>query len=208
MDDNWSIGNMYYYIKGSLMYKGDNYIVVDASGIGYRIYTSLDCIEKSSRIGSEVTVYTYLNVREDAMELYGFYTEEERKMFLMLIGVSGIGPKAGLALLSVASPQHLAMAIVTGDEKLLTKASGVGPKAAKRIILELKDKVDNDTLGIDGDSGIEIITDDIIADSRAEALSALVVLGYSANDAKSVLLNLDAALSTEELIKKALLQLM
>lgn len=199
---------MYYYIKGSLMYKGDNYIVVDASGIGYRIYTSLDCIEKSSRIGSEVTVYTYLNVREDAMELYGFYTEEERKMFLMLIGVSGIGPKAGLALLSVASPQHLAMAIVTGDEKLLTKASGVGPKAAKRIILELKDKVDNDTLGIDGDSGIEIITDDIIADSRAEALSALVVLGYSANDAKSVLLNLDAALSTEELIKKALLQLM
>ncbi len=199
---------MYYYIKGSLVHKGENYIVVDASGVGYRVYTSLECIEKSPHTGSEVTVYTYLNVREDAMELYGFYTEEERKMFLLLIGVSGIGPKAGLALLSVATPQRLAMAIVSGDEKLLTKASGVGPKAAKRIILELKDKVDNDSLGIDGDSGIEIAADEVIADSRAEALSALVVLGYSANDAKNVLLRLDASLSTEELIKKALLQLM
>ena len=200
---------MYYYIKGTLMHKGDNYIVVDASGIGYRIFTSLECIEKSPHTGSDVTVYTYLNVREDAMELYGFYSEEERAMFLMLISVSGVGPKAGLALLSVASPQKLAAAIVMGDEKLLTKASGVGPKAAKRVILELKDKIDTDTLGIDGDDGV-ILSDDteIIADSRAEAMSALVVLGYSANDAKNVLMKLDATLTTEELIKKALLQLM
>ena len=111
---------MYYYIKGTLMYKGDNYIVVDASGIGYRIFTSLECIEKSPHTGSDVTVYTYLNVREDAVELYGFYSEEERAMFLMLISVSGVGPKAGLALLSVASPQKLAAAIVLGDEKLFT----------------------------------------------------------------------------------------
>ena len=200
---------MYYYIKGTLMHKGDNYIVVDASGIGYRIFTSLECIEKSPHTGSDVTVYTYLNVREDAMELYGFYSEEERSMFLMLIGVSGVGPKAGLALLSVASPQKLAAAIVMGDEKLLTKASGVGPKAAKRVILELKDKIDTDTLGIDGDDGVRISDDtEIIADSRAEAMSALVVLGYSASDAKSVLMKLDPTLSTEELIKKALLQLM
>lgn len=200
---------MYYYIKGTLMYKGDNYIVVDASGIGYRIFTSLECIEKSPHTGSDVTVYTYLNVREDAMELYGFYSEEERAMFLMLISVSGVGPKAGLALLSVASPQKLAAAIVMGDEKLLTKASGVGPKAAKRVILELKDKIDTDTLGIDGDDGVTLSDDtEIIADSRAEAMSALVVLGYSANDAKNVLMKLDATLTTEELIKKALLQLM
>ena len=200
---------MYYYIKGKLMYKGDNYIVVDASGIGYRIFTSLECIEKSPRTGSDVTVYTYLNVREDAMELYGFYSEEERAMFLMLISVSGVGPKAGLALLSVASPQKLAAAIVMGDEKLLTKASGVGPKAAKRVILELKDKIDTDTLGIDGDDGVTLSDDtEIIADSRAEAMSALVVLGYSASDAKNVLMKLDATLTTEELIKKALLQLM
>ncbi len=200
---------MYYYIKGTLMYKGDNYIVVDASGIGYRIFTSLECIEKSPHTGSDVTVYTYLNVREDAMELYGFYSEEERAMFLMLISVSGVGPKAGLALLSVASPQKLAAAIVMGDEKLLTKASGVGPKAAKRVILELKDKIDTDTLGIDGDDGVTLSDDtEIIADSRAEAMSALVVLGYSASDAKNVLMKLDATLTTEELIKKALLQLM
>lgn len=200
---------MYYYIKGTLMYKGDNYIVVDASGIGYRIFTSLECIEKSPHTGSDVTVYTYLNVREDAMELYGFYSEEERAMFLMLISVSGVGPKAGLALLSVASPQKLAAAIVMGDEKLLTKASGVGPKAAKRVILELKDKIDTDALGIDGDDGVTLSDDtEIIADSRAEAMSALVVLGYSASDAKNVLMKLDATLTTEELIKKALLQLM
>lgn len=200
---------MYYYIKGTLMHKGDNYIVVDASGIGYRIFTSLECIEKSPHTGSDVTVYTYLNVREDAMELYGFYSEEERAMFLMLISVSGVGPKAGLALLSVASPQKLAAAIVMGDEKLLTKASGVGPKAAKRVILELKDKIDTDTLGIDGDDGVTLSDDtEIIADSRAEAMSALVVLGYSASDAKNVLMKLDATLTTEELIKKALLQLM
>ena len=200
---------MYYYIKGTLMHKGDNYIVVDASGIGYRIFTSLECIEKSPHTGSDVTVYTYLNVREDAMELYGFYSEEERTMFLMLISVSGVGPKAGLALLSVASPQKLAAAIVMGDEKLLTKASGVGPKAAKRVILELKDKIDTDALGIDGDDGVTLSDDtEIIADSRAEAMSALVVLGYSASDAKNVLMKLDATLTTEELIKKALLQLM
>ena len=200
---------MYYYIKGTLAAKGENYIVVDAAGIGYRIFTSLDCIEKAGSIGSDITVYTYLNVREDAMELYGFIGEEERRMFLLLISVSGIGPKAGLALLSVASPQKLATAIVTGDERLLTKATGVGPKAAKRIILELRDKIDNLALGVDNDGPI-IYTEveDVIADSRAEAMSALVSLGYSSQEAKSVLVKLDASLSTEELIKKALTQLM
>lgn len=199
---------MYYYIKGTLAAKGENYIVVDASGVGYRIYTSLESIEKTGSLGSDITVYTYLNVREDAMELYGFISEEERKMFLLLISVSGVGPKAGLALLSVASPEKLATAIVTGDEKLITKASGVGPKAAKRIILELKDKIDNASLGVDSDGVIVSPADEVITDSRAEALSALVVLGYSTQDAKNVLLKLDASLSTEEMIKKALVQLM
>ena len=196
---------MYYYIKGMLVQKSDNFVVVDASGVGYMIYTSLGCIEKLPRVGSEVTVYTYLNVREDAMELYGFYSEEERKMFLLLTSVSGVGPKAGLSLLSVASPQTLAAAIITGDEKLITKASGVGPKAAKRIMLELKDKIDGAELGID-DDGVQ--ESDIITDSRAEAMSALVALGYSSQEAKNVLLKLDATLSTEELVKKALMQLM
>lgn len=199
---------MYYYIKGTLAAKGDNCLVVDAGGVGYRIYTSLNCIEKAGSTGSEITVYTYLNVREDAMELYGFISEDERKMFMLLISVSGVGPKAGLALLSVATPDRLATAIVTGDEKLITKASGVGPKAAKRIILELRDKIDNDVLGIDADGVILSQADEVITDSRAEAMSALVALGYSSQEAKQVLVKLDASLSTEELIKKALTQLM
>lgn len=199
---------MYYYIKGTLAAKGDNCLVVDAGGVGYRIYTSLNCNEKAGSTGSEITVYTYLNVREDAMELYGFISEDERKMFMLLISVSGVGPKAGLALLSVATPDRLATAIVTGDEKLITKASGVGPKAAKRIILELKDKIDNDVLGIDAEGVILSPAEEVIADSRAEAMSALVALGYSSQEAKQVLVKLDASLSTEELIKKALTQLM
>lgn len=203
------VTNMYYYIKGILAAKGANYLVVDAGGAGYMIYTPLSDIEKAGAVGSGITMYTHLNVREDAMELYGFITEEEKNMYLQLISVSGVGPKAALAILSAASPQRVAAAIITGDTAVLTKAQGVGPKAAKRIILELKDKLDADTLGIDGDEGI--ITDapaEPIMDSRAEALSALVVLGYSQNDARNVLMKLDAALPTEELIKKALAQLM
>lgn len=196
---------MYYYIKGKLAAKGENYIVVDNGGVGYRIQTSLITIESIGSIGNDVTVYTYLNVREDAMELYGFGNEEERGMFLKLISVSGIGPKAGLALLSVATPSKLAAAIITGDEKLLTKASGVGPKAAKRVILELRDKIDNDELDLAGSTET---TDTVITDNRAEALSALTVLGYSVNEAKNVLLKLDATLPTEELIKQALARLM
>lgn len=197
---------MYYYIKGKLVSKSENYIVVDCSGVGYMIYTSLSTVESIGSVGNDVTVYTYLNVREDAMELYGFGTEDERGMFLKLIFVSGIGPKAGLALLSVATPSKLAAAIVTGDEKLLTKASGVGPKAAKRIILELKDKIDNAELGLEN-ADIEV-AETVITDARAEALSALTVLGYGANEAKNVLLKLDGTLSTEELIKQALSRLM
>ena len=198
---------MYYYIKGTLAARGANHIVVDAGGVGYMIFTPSP--EKAPQQGSIVTVYTYLNVREDAMELYGFLTEEEKRLFMQLISVSGVGPKVGLALLSAASAQSIMTAIITGDTKTLTRAQGVGPKAAKRIILELKDKLDPAELGIDGDEGI--ITEDAdapIMDSRAEALSALVVLGYSANDAKNALMKLDASMSTEELIKKALAKLM
>lgn len=199
---------MYYYINGTLAAKGENYLVVDNSGVGYMIYTSLSCIEKAGSVGSEITVYTYLNVREDAMELYGFYSEEERKMFLLLISVSGVGPKAGLALLSVASPQKLASAIITGDEKLLTKASGVGPKAAKRVILELKDKIDNEALGLSAEIDDAPAREAVIIGSKAEAMSALTVLGYNSQEAKTVLAKLDESLSTEEMIKKALAQLM
>lgn len=198
---------MYYFIKGKLAYKGENYVVVDAAGVGFMIYTSLSGIERSGQVGSDITMYTYLNVREDAMELYGFVTPEEKSMFLRLISVSGVGPKAALAVLSVASPARIASAIITDDEKLLTRAAGVGPKAARRIILELKDKLDTAELGIDNGEMVPEETA-VMNDSRAEAMSALVVLGYSASDAKNVLMKLDEKLTTEELIKKALAALM
>ncbi len=200
---------MYYYISGKLAAKGENYIVVDNAGIGYTVYTSLNDIEKAGSPGSDIKMYTYLNVREDAMEIYGFISEEEKRMFLQLISVSGVGPKAGLAILSVASPSQLATAIITGDVKTITKAQGVGPKAAQRVILELKDKIDAEALGLSDDGELVLApADEVIADSRAEALSALVVLGYSSQAAKNVLMKLDASLATEELIKKALTQLM
>ena len=199
---------MYYYIKGTLAVKGENYAVVDASGVGYKLNVSSTFMENSGPLGTDITVYTYLSVREDAMELYGFYSEEEREMFLKLISVSGVGPKVGLSVLSVGVPQKIAAAIVTADEKFLTKASGVGAKAAKRIILELKDKIDNSELGLSGTDAAVTDVSEVITDSRAEAMSALTVIGYSAQEAKNVLLKLDASLSTEELIKQALSKLM
>lgn len=201
---------MYYYVKGKLVFKGDSFVVVDVGGIGYQIFTSVSSIEKTGAVGSDVTMYTYLNVREDAMELYGFVTPEEKKLFLQLISVSSVGPKVAVAVLSIAPTNRIASAIITADTKFLTRASGVGPKAAQRIILELKDKIDTAELGIGEDMDISTDTEDetMITDSRAEAMSALVVLGYSANDAKSVLSKLDGTLPTEQLIKLALAMLM
>lgn len=197
---------MYYYIKGKLAHKGDNYLVVDANGVGYMIFTSLHDIEASGPVGSEITMYTYLSVREDAMDLYGFLTNEEKDMYLKLLSVSGVGPKAALAVLSVLTPSKLSVAIMTGDVKSITKAQGVGPKAAQRIILELKDKVTID--GLDDTENADIVEEELIMDNKAEAMSALVVLGYSSNDAQKALAPLPAELSTEELIKKALAKLM
>lgn len=199
---------MYYFIRGKLAHKGENHIVVDAAGVGYMIYTSLSDIERAGQIGSEITMYTYLNVREDAMELYGFITREEKTMFMRLISVSGVGPKAALALLSTASPSRLAAAIITDDEKLLTRAAGVGPKAARRIILELKDKLDASELGIDTAEAAELEETAVLTDARAEALSALIALGYSASEAKSAIAGADKELTTEEIIKQALSALM
>lgn len=191
---------MYYYIKGTLVQKSDNYIVVDANGIGYMINTSLTTLSSVGASGSEVTIYTYLNVREDAMELYGFSAQEEKNMFIHLISVSGVGPKAALNMLSVASPAKLAAAVVTNDVKTITKASGVGPKLAQRVILELKDKLKTEELGIEEDMDVSLD----MSDNRSEAISALVVLGYSSQDAQKAVSKVDASLEVEEIIKKAL----
>lgn len=191
---------MYYYIKGTLVQKSDNYIVVDANGVGYMIYTSLNSMQNTGEIGKKITIYTYLHVREDVMDLFGFTTIEEKNMFLHLISVSGVGPKAALSILSVTTPAKFALAVITNDVKTITKASGVGPKMAQRVILELKDKMKTDELEID----LEDESDNILSDNRSEAISALVVLGYSSNDAQKAVKGIDGTLSVEEIIKKAL----
>ena len=191
---------MYYYIKGTLVQKSDNYIVVDANGVGYMIYTSLNSMKNAGEVGKKITIYTYLHVREDVMDLFGFTTIEEKNMFMQLISVSGVGPKAALSILSVTTPAKFAVAVITNDVKTITKASGVGPKMAQRVILELKDKMKTDELEID----LEDESDDIISDNRSEAISALVVLGYSSNDAQKAVKGIDGTLSVEEIIKKAL----
>ncbi len=196
---------MYYYIKGKLALRGENYIVIDAHGVGYMIYTSLNTIQNVGVQGSEVTVYTYLNVREDAHELYGFATLEEKTLFMQLLSVSGVGAKVALSVLSVLTPAAFAQAVIFDDIKSITKAPGVGPKVAKRIVLELKDKIKKADIEV-GDKA-EIINE-AGSDSRSEAVSALLVLGYSITDAQSAVAGIDASLNVEEIIKQALVRLM
>ncbi len=195
---------MYYYIKGKLVLKDTGFVVVEAGGIGYMLYASLHTIETAGEIGSDVMMYTYLSVREDAQDLFGFTTKEEKDMFLKLISVSGVGSKAALAILSVTTPTQFAVAVVTEDIKTITKASGVGPKLAKRVILELKDKMKKEDLQLTDDEEAELD----LSDNRNEAVSALVVLGYSVNDASAAVRKIDGTLSVEEIIKKALASLL
>ena len=196
---------MYYFIKGRIIKKGESNIVLDNNGIGYNIYTSASSLNGAGELGDITTMYTYLHVREDVFDLYGFTTEEEKGMFLHLLSVSGVGPKAALAVLSVANPAKLALAIITNDVKTITKAQGVGPKMAQRIILDLKDKLKTADLALPDDD-TEVITDDI--GNAGEAVSALVVLGYKPNDAKKAVAAVDQNGSIEDIIKRALAKLM
>lgn len=194
---------MYYYIKGQLVLKQDNFAVVDNGGIGYKIYTSQLSLDDVN-VGNEVTFYTHLHVREDIFDVYGFTKNEELSMFLHLLAVSGVGPKAALAILSTVTPNQLVLAVMTGDAKTLTKANGVGAKMAQRVILELKDRLKNSEIVPE-----EIVTREVTLDTAAlEAVSALTVLGYSQNEAKSAVSKVDPSLGVEEIVKRALLMLM
>ena len=193
---------MYYYIKGKLVLRQESFVVLDCGGVGYKLYTS-ETTKNALKEGTDATLYTYLHVREDVFDLYGFFSHDELNMFLQLLSVSGVGPKAALAILSVMTPNTVALAVITNDAKALTKAAGVGAKMAQRIILELKDKLKK----------AEILPENIaeevsINDTQSEAVSALMVLGYSQSDAKSAVAKTDASLPTEEIVKLALKKLM
>ena len=194
---------MYYYIKGEITVKGDNFAVIDNGGVGYKIYTSAKTLS-SFREGDRVTLYTYLNVHEDVFDLYGFAAEEEHTMFINLLSVSGVGPKAALSVLSAVTPKELALAVMTKNAKVLTKAQGVGAKMAQRIILELLDKLKNSDIVPDSETEQNVIS----TDAQSEAVRALIVLGYSQNDAKNAVAGIDKSLTTEEIIKRALVKLM
>ena len=195
---------MYYYIKGKYITKGESFVVVETGGIGYKIYTSALDIEKMPEVGSEITIYTHLYVREDAQDLYGFITNEEITLFLQLMSVSGVGPKAALAVMSVVSCEQFYVAVMTNDAKTLTKAQGVGPKAAQRIILELKDIVKTvDALPE------EIKTTTLEQENyQSEAVNALIVLGYSPNEAKKAVASVNPDMGVEAIIKESLKILM
>lgn len=195
---------MYYYIRGKYITRKDNFVVIEAGGIGYKIYTSALNLEKMPAVGTEITMYTHLYVREDVQDLYGFSSNEEITLFLQLMSVSGIGPKAALSIMSVMTCEQFALAVITNDTKAITKAQGVGPKVAQRIILELKDKLKTENA----------LPEDIKATSveqenhQLEAVTALVVLGYTANEAKRAVSGVDPELPVEIIIKEALKILM
>ena len=176
--------------------------VVEAGGIGYAVKTTHTTMAKMPEIGSRVTFYTYLYVREDALELFGFADLEELNCFKMLISISGVGPKAALSILSDMTPQKFALCVATGDSKGFTRSKGIGAKTAQRIVLELKDKITNEQVA----GGVTETVPDIgrISSNAGEAISALVVLGYAQSDAAAAVSKLDQNLSVEEMIKLGL----
>ena len=195
---------MFYYVSGTVAHMGPYLAVIDCGGVGYACRTTNHTLSRLKQ-GEKARLYTYLNVREDAMELYGFATENERNCFELLIGVSGVGPKAALSILSAATPESLAMSVITGDEKALTVAPGIGKKIAQRIILELKDKLAKGQISPGGESyggtGVTVIPEN----KASEAAAALAVLGYSQGEINLALKGVDLeALTLEEIIKQAL----
>lgn len=194
---------MFYYLNGTIAEIGANLAVVDCGGVGYACATTNYTLAQLKK-GERAKLYTYLHVREEIFEIYGFASQGELNSFKMLLGVSGVGPKAALAILSSTTPDQLALAIVTGDEKTLTAAPGIGKKIAQRIILELKDKLSKDPESFASDSGVSV-TIPARNDKSGEAAAALAVLGYSSQDIAVALKGLDInSLPLEEIIRQAL----
>ena len=196
---------MFYYFNGEVTLLESNLAVIDCGGVGYACATTNYTLSQLKK-GEKARLYTYLHVREDIFELYGFASQQELNSFKMLIGVSGVGPKAALAILSATTPQNLALSIVTEDEKALTAAQGIGKKIAQRIILELKDKLAKEQSSFTvqgGGSGAAPIP--LGGSKSGEAAAALAVLGYGSQEISTALKGIDMdALPLEEIIRQAL----
>lgn len=200
---------MFAYIKGSLEMKSSNYVVVDINGLGYKIFMSQSNIESIGEINDIVKVFTYVKVREDDISIYGFKTQEELRMFELLIGVSGVGAKSALVMLSCIEPSEFAIAVISNNIKLLTQVPGIGTKSAQRIILELKDKLKTEQSELDEEKLENAKSKSSKTNENVqEAISGLMVLGYSRKDIEKAFTHLIVdELSVEELIKKGLILL-
>ena len=197
---------MFAYIKGSLEMKSKNYIVIDVGGLGYKIFMSETAINEIGEIGENIKVFTYYRVREDDISIFGFRTQEELRMFELLLSVSGVGAKSALAMLSCIEPSDFAIAVISNNIKLLTQIPGIGTKSAQMIILELKDK-------LKAEQNEEQIEQSKLKSAKVnetvqEAISGLMVLGYSRKDIEKAFEHLTVeSLSVEDLIKNGLILL-
>lgn len=196
---------MFYYLDGTVAEILPYLAVIDCGGVGYACKTTNNTLSRLKK-GQKGRLYTYLNVGDGIFELYGFATQNELNSFKLLISVSGVGPKAALAILSSTTPESLAMAIVTEDAKTLTAAPGIGKKIAQRIILELKDKMSKETAaGLDFSGGQGIPAETVFTSKAAEAVQALAVLGYSSQEAAQAMKGVDVeGLPLEEIIRQSL----
>ena len=196
---------MFYYLEGLVAEIQPYLAVIDCGGVGYACKTTNNTLAALKK-GQKGKVYTYLHVGEGIFDLYGFATPNELASFKLLLGVSGVGPKAALAILSTGTPEMLAMSIVTGDEKFLTAAPGIGKKIAQRIILELKDKMAKETAGgLDFSGGKGIPAAAVFSNKATEAAQALAVLGYTTQEVQTALKGVDVEnLSLEEIIRQSL----
>jgi len=195
---------MIYSVTGTLVHTEPGAAVVDVGGVAFKCMTSMSTLRSLPRLSEKATLYTYLNVREDALDLFGFATKGELSCFKLLTAISGVGPKVGLAILSQLTPEDVAMAAAAGDAKRFTKASGVGPKLGQRIVLELKDKVGKGLatgLGLADASGTAAPA---ATGGVAQAIAALTGLGYTGSEAAQAIARLDPSLPVQELIRLAL----
>lgn len=201
---------MYSYIKGTLVELGSEIIVVENHGIGYNIRIPQSILSSLPDAGQEVKIYTYTYIREDAMLLYGFLSRDDLQVFRLLIGISGIGPKGALAILSVMSPDDLRFAVAAEDDKAIAKAPGIGKKSAQRLIIELKDKLSlEDAFAFRGEPSAEALPQGSMQTVKQEAVEALVALGYSASEAMKAVNGAEATeeSTVEEVLKAALKQM-
>lgn len=197
---------MIYSVHGKIIAKDGMMAVVECGGVGYACRTTHVTLSDIGSIGDDVMLYTHLSVREDAVELFGFSSQQELHCFQMLTSVSGVGPKAALAILSDLTSDRFALIVASGDSKTLTKSKGIGAKTAQRIVLELKDKIAKENKGSDWSALAEsaVYQED---SATTDAISALMVLGYSQEEVMPLLARLDKNMTSEEMIKETLRQI-